>query len=158
MLLAIFMLRQATKLPHLEVAAPESSYRLSLTPSKAHRASPHHAPKCNPLRSHRRAREQTVQSRDAYPRSLQRERISLFRQINSLIGLVARSGDPHDNRAIQLSLTRRGAVLFAKLIEVAQQRNAVLLVDLPPERRAIFLEFVEELITRVRLTMETAPP
>jgi DNA-binding MarR family transcriptional regulator len=71
---------------------------------------------------------------------------------------VARSGDPHDNRAIQLSLTRRGAVLFAKLIEVAQQRNAVLLVDLPPERRAIFLEFVEELITRVRLTMETAPP
>jgi DNA-binding MarR family transcriptional regulator len=87
------------------------------------------------------------------------DKSQICRGVNNLARrkLVARAGDPDDSRAVQLSLTRRGAELFEKLIEAALQRNAFLLGDLPVQKRAIFLEVMEQLIARARLMMESDP-
>jgi DNA-binding MarR family transcriptional regulator len=65
--------------------------------------------------------------------------------------------DPDDNRAVRLSLADRGQALFEMLIEAAAQRNAVLLDDVPSDKRAVFLEVTERLIARARRMMEMAP-
>jgi DNA-binding MarR family transcriptional regulator len=87
------------------------------------------------------------------------DKSQICRGVNNLVRrkLAARSSDPDDSRAIQLSLTHRGGELFEKLIEAAQQRNAFLLGDLPARKRAIFLEAVEQLIVRARMMMELDP-
>ncbi len=87
------------------------------------------------------------------------DKSQICRGVNNLARrkLVARGSDPDDSRAVQLSLTHRGTELFEKLIEAAQQRNAFLIGDLPVQKRAIFLDVVEQLISRARLMMETDP-
>ena len=83
----------------------------------------------------------------------------ICRGVNNLVRrkLVARGGDPDDSRAVLLSLTHRGAQMFDRLIEAAQQRNATFLGDLSAQKREIFLDELERLIARARLIMETDP-
>jgi hypothetical protein len=77
-LLAIFPLRQATKLPDLKVAAPECPCRPSILQTKRQCGSPHPARMRDRSGSHHRGREQTVQEMDAYNGSLIRAENSLI--------------------------------------------------------------------------------
>jgi DNA-binding MarR family transcriptional regulator len=87
------------------------------------------------------------------------DKSQICRGVNNLVRrkLLARGGDPDDSRAVLLSLTNRGAQMFERLIEAAQQRNASFLGDLSAPKREIFLDVLEQLIARARLMMETDP-
>jgi hypothetical protein len=86
-LLAIVALRQATKLPHLKVAAPEGARRLAFFQSKGQSSSPRRMRSRDQSGSHHRRREHSVREMDGYERSLFRRILSLFCRVNSLFYL-----------------------------------------------------------------------
>jgi len=74
------------------------------------------------------------------------ERSTATRMCTRLVGagLIARSGDPSDRRAVIISLTGEGREVVASVTRARRDNVATLLRSLPPARREQLVDLLDE--------------
>ncbi len=73
-------------------------------------------------------------------------------------GLVRRSPDPADRRALRVSLTERGVEVVDRAVADGLEAERQLLADIPPQRRREIDAVLRELLAAVDRAAATRPP